>query len=177
MPAAGDETFRRMSLLLILTSGYLERSPDPTKIANNLIFALGSMQKTFLKSSGHIVQWTEAEIQAFSSVLSFYDLIFKKCKSLKDIIVFEKSVAQNMEEEWMRLLKDFTENMCSDDPFSWLPDKERHEIVTKTLRFFTSLMRSLAHLHKQKENMQSKITVHRATASTCVKSRRICGRI
>lgn len=125
------------------------------KIVNNLIFTLASIQKVFLKNAGHVLHWAESHVEAFSSLLSFYEATFKNFKSLLDKSLLEKLLAQTMEEEWMRILKEFSEGMLFEGQFKWIQQSERHRIIMKTWKFFTSLMQSLAQHNFQTRQSQT----------------------
>ena len=154
MGFAGEGVFHKLNLLLMVTSEYLRKSPMPREIANNLVFTLNSAQRTYIKSAGHVLQWTETHVQAFRSLLSFYESIFKKCISVKDRVLFEKLVIQTMDENWKGLLRAFCDAILFREPFPWLYPTQRDQIIAEIFLYFTSLMKGFACFNNPQQSMQ-----------------------
>ena len=170
MGFAGEGVFHKLNLLLMVTAEYLRKSPVPTEIANNLVFTLNSAQKTYIKSAGHVLQWTETHVQAFRCLLSFYESIFKKCMSVKDRILFEKLVIQTMDETWKGLVRGFCDAILFRQPFPWLNPTERDQIIAEILLYFTSLMKGFACFNNAQQSMQGtslSVSLSMISASHC----------
>jgi len=135
-------------------------SSDPVQITSTMLPTLESLKRPFLRIGGNVLSWTEAHVQSFSSLLSFYEQIFKKLITLNDIRLYPRLVEMALDDDWMQIMRELSKGLLFDDEYKYLLQNDRHRIIVDSWKYMTTLMDSIKTINSRNDKSGQSRTCH-----------------